>query len=45
MQVGSLSYPLYPKAAKLGMRELYNFADAGFEDINGAVITTRTFIN
>ena len=27
------------------MRELFNFADAGFEDINGAVITTRTFIN
>ena len=45
VQVGSLSYPLYPKAAKLGMRELFNFADAGFEDINGAVITTRTFIN
>lgn len=45
VQVGSLSYPLYPKAAKLGMRELFNFADVGFEDINGAVITTRTFIN
>jgi ABC-type nitrate/sulfonate/bicarbonate transport system substrate-binding protein len=45
VQVGSLSYPLYPKAAKLGMRELFNFADVGFEDINGAVITTRTFVN
>jgi NitT/TauT family transport system substrate-binding protein len=45
VQVGSLSYPLYPRAAKLGMRELFNFAEVGFEDINGAVITTRTFIN
>jgi hypothetical protein len=35
---------LYPKAAKPGMRELFNLADVGFEDINGAVITTRSFI-
>jgi hypothetical protein len=27
------------------MRELFNFADVGFEDINGTVNTTRTFIN
>jgi hypothetical protein len=26
------------------MRELSNFTDVGFEDINGAVITTRTFV-
>jgi NitT/TauT family transport system substrate-binding protein len=45
VHVGSLSYPLYPRAAKLGMRELFNFADVGFEDVNGAVITTRTFLN
>ncbi len=41
---GALSYPLYPKAAQLGMRELINFADIGVEDINGTVITTRAFI-
>ena len=40
----ALSYPLYPKAVKLGMRELVNFGDLGIEDINGTVITTRTFM-
>jgi NitT/TauT family transport system substrate-binding protein len=45
VQVGALSFPLYPKAAKLGMRELIKFADLGVEDINGTVITTRTFIS
>jgi NitT/TauT family transport system substrate-binding protein len=44
VQVAALSYPLYPKAQKLGMRELVNFADLGVEDINGTVITTRTFL-
>jgi ABC-type nitrate/sulfonate/bicarbonate transport system substrate-binding protein len=45
VQVAALGYPLYPKAAKAGMRELVNFADLGFEDVNGTVISTRTFIN
>lgn len=44
VQVAALSFPLYPRAAKLGMRELINFADLGFEDVNGTIITTRTFI-
>jgi len=44
IQAAPLSYPLYPKATKLGMRELVNFADLGVEDINGTVITTRSFI-
>lgn len=44
VQVAALSYPLYPKAQKMGMRELVNFADLGVEDINGTVITTRTFL-
>lgn len=44
VQVAALSYPLYPKAAQLGMRELVKFADLGFEDVNGTVITTRSFI-
>jgi NitT/TauT family transport system substrate-binding protein len=45
VHVVALSYPLYPKAAKLGMRELVKFADLGVEDINGTVITTRSFIS
>jgi NitT/TauT family transport system substrate-binding protein len=45
VQVAALSYPLYPKAQKMGMRELINFADLGIEDINGTVITTRTFLS
>lgn len=44
VQVAALSYPLYPKAIKMGMREMVNFADIGVEDINGTVITTRSFI-
>ncbi len=28
----------------MGMRELVNFAELGFEDVNGTVITTRSFI-
>ncbi|HEX9788270.1 MAG TPA: ABC transporter substrate-binding protein, partial [Candidatus Binatia bacterium] len=44
VQVGALSFPLYPRAAKLGMRELIKFGDLGVEDINGTVITTRTFV-
>jgi ABC-type nitrate/sulfonate/bicarbonate transport system substrate-binding protein len=44
VQVVALSYPLYPKAAKMGMRELVNFGQLGVEDINGTVITTRSFI-
>ena len=44
VQAAPLSYPLYPKAIKLGMRELVNFADLGVEDINGTVITTRAFV-
>ena len=44
VQVAALSFPLYPKAAKLGMRELLNFGEIGVEDINGTVITTRAFI-
>jgi NitT/TauT family transport system substrate-binding protein len=44
VHVAALSYPLYPKAAKLGMRELVNFGELGVEDINGTVITTRAFI-
>jgi NitT/TauT family transport system substrate-binding protein len=45
VQVAALSYPLFPKAAKLGMREMVKIADLGFEDVNGTVITTRSFIS
>jgi NitT/TauT family transport system substrate-binding protein len=44
VQAGALSFPLYAKAAKLGMRELVNFSELGVEDINGTVITTRAFL-
>jgi len=44
VQAGALSFPLYAKAAQLGMRELVNFGELGVEDINGTVITTRTFL-
>ena len=44
VQVAPLTYPLYPKAAKLGMRELVKFSDLGFDDVNGTVITTKSFL-
>jgi len=44
VQVAALSFPLYPKAVKAGMRELVNFGELGVEDINGTVITTRAFL-
>lgn len=44
VHVVALSYPLYPKATKMGMRELVNFGQLGVEDINGTVITMRSFI-
>ena len=43
VQVVPMSYPLYLSAHKLGMRELIKFSDLGVEDINGRVITTRSF--
>ena len=45
IEAGALSFPLYGKAAKLGMRELVKIGDLGVEDINGTVITTRSFVN
>jgi ABC-type nitrate/sulfonate/bicarbonate transport system substrate-binding protein len=44
VHVVPMSHPLYLSALKLGMRELIKFADLGFEDINGSVITTRSFL-
>jgi NitT/TauT family transport system substrate-binding protein len=44
VDVAALSFPLYAKAAQLGMRELVNFGSLGVEDINGTVITTRSHI-
>lgn len=44
VQVAPLSYPLYAKAIKSGMRELVSFANLGVEDLNGTVITTRSFL-
>ncbi len=44
VDAAALSFPLYLRAAKLGMRELVNFSKIGVEDINGTVITTRSFV-
>src|SRR5215470_5270444 len=45
VQAAPLSYPIYAKAAKLGMRELVRISELGFEDINGTVITTKSFLS
>ena len=39
-----MTHPLYLSALKLGMRELIRFSDLGFEDVNGSVITTRSYL-
>ena len=44
VEIAALTYPLYLQAAKLGMRELVNFAELGVEDVTGPVITTRSYI-
>jgi NitT/TauT family transport system substrate-binding protein len=44
VQAAPLTYPLYAIAAKLGMRELVKISELGFEDINGTVITTKSFL-
>ena len=44
LQAAPLTYPLYAIAAKLGMRELVKISELGFEDINGTVITTKSFL-
>jgi NitT/TauT family transport system substrate-binding protein len=44
VQVVPMTYPLYLSALKLGMRELIRFSDLGFEDVNGSVITTRSYL-
>jgi NitT/TauT family transport system substrate-binding protein len=44
VQIVPMSYPLYLSALKLGMRELIKFSDLGFEDVNGSVITTRSYL-
>src|SRR5688572_32651331 len=35
----------YTTLFRSGMRELINFGDLGVEDINGSVITTRSFVS
>jgi ABC-type nitrate/sulfonate/bicarbonate transport system substrate-binding protein len=45
VQAAPLSYPLYARAAKLGMRELVKISELGFEDINGTIITTKSFLS
>lgn len=44
VQVVPMTHPLYLSALKLGMRELVRFSDLGFEDVNGSVITTRSYL-
>ena len=44
VQIVPMSYPLYLSALRLGMRELIKFSDLGFEDVNGSVITTRSYL-
>ena len=44
VQIVPMSYPLYLSALKLGMRELLKLSDLGFEDVNGSVISTRSYL-
>jgi NitT/TauT family transport system substrate-binding protein len=44
VQVAALSYPAYILALKMEMKELVNFSEIGFEAVNAALVSTRSFM-
>jgi NitT/TauT family transport system substrate-binding protein len=44
VQVAALSYPAYIHALKMDMKELVNFSEIGFEAVNAALVSTRSYI-
>ena len=44
VQVAALAYPAYIHAMKMGMKELVNFPELGFEAVNAALVSTRSYL-
>jgi NitT/TauT family transport system substrate-binding protein len=44
VQIAALVYPLYIQAQRMEMRELINFAEFGFEAVNGSLVSTRSYL-
>ena len=44
VQVAALSYPAYIHALKMDMKELVNFSEIGFEAVNAALVSTRSYM-
>ena len=45
VQVAALAYPAYIHALKMDMKELINFSEIGFEAVNAALVSTRSYLN
>ena len=44
VQVAALAYPAYIHAMKMDMKELVNFSELGFEAVNAALVSTRSYL-
>jgi hypothetical protein len=44
VQIAALSYPSYIHALKMDMKELVNFSELGFEAVNAALVSTKTYL-
>ena len=44
VQVAALAYPAYIHALKMDMKELINFSELGFEAVNAALVSTKTYL-
>ena len=44
VQVAALAYPAYLHALKMDMKELINFSEIGFEAVNAALVSTRSYL-
>jgi len=44
VQIAALAYPSYIQALRMDMKELVNFSELGFEAVNAALVSTRTYL-
>ena len=44
VQLAALAYPSYIQAQRMEMRELVNFSEVGFEAVNAALVSTRSYL-
>ncbi len=44
VQIAALAYPSYIQAQRMDMKELVNFSEVGFEAVNAALVSTRSYL-